>query len=445
MKQPVAWSIWILLTATAGGLVAHTMVKSDDKSLFVIGPASHGHYQIEMACTTCHREPFGGDAILQEACTQCHREELREAHDSHPKSKFTDPRNADRLSVIDARLCISCHTEHQLEYTQSMGVTLPNDFCFHCHVELGEERASHKDLNFDTCASAGCHNYHDNRALYEDFLLANAHQNWLLENPPAEKSPRLSSTLKKTASITAENSQSPEKIALYPAETDEWQHSSHARAGVDCKDCHTDKKVAGNAWIDKPDHQQCRYCHEHEAGGFTQGKHGMRLSAQLSQTLSPMTPGQARLPFHAEARSVELTCNTCHAAHTFSPEHAAVHACLNCHNDEHSQHYLTSPHANLESALTCAGCHMPLVPASGTDGAWVVQHNQNWNLRPNEKMIRSVCLDCHGLQFTLDALADRDLIRRNFSGRPEIAIPSIDWALKRQMETATPKPPEPSL
>jgi hypothetical protein len=61
-----------------------------------------------------------------------------------------------------------------------------------------------------------------------------------------------------------------------------------------------------------------------------------------------------------------------------------------------------------------------------------VQHNQNWNLRPNEKMIRPVCMQCHSLSFSIDALADKALIENNFTGQPSVHIESIDWAVKRE-------------
>ena len=61
----------------------------------------------------------------------------------------------------------------------------------------------------------------------------------------------------------------------------------------------------------------------------------------------------------------------------------------------------------------------------------LVQHNQNANLRPNEKMLREVCQDCHGLPFALDALADPALIRNNFKGAPAQHVPSVDMALER--------------
>jgi hypothetical protein len=46
-------------------------------------------------------------------------------------------------------------------------------------------------------------------------------------------------------------------------------------------------------------------------------------------------------------------------------------------------------------------------------------------------MIRDVCLSCHGLAFSIDALADRLLIESNFQGRPSRHIESIDMAARR--------------
>jgi hypothetical protein len=60
-----------------------------------------------------------------------------------------------------------------------------------------------------------------------------------------------------------------------------------------------------------------------------------------------------------------------------------------------------------------------------------VQHNQSLNLRPNEKMIRGVCLNCHGLGFSIDVLADTALVQRNFAGQPARHVRSIDMARER--------------
>ena len=66
--------------------------------------------------------------------------------------------------------CVTCHVEHRPEITLPMGVTLAADFCAHCHQDIAKDRPSHKGMAFNTCNSAGCHKFHDNRALYEDFL-----------------------------------------------------------------------------------------------------------------------------------------------------------------------------------------------------------------------------------------------------------------------------------
>ena len=111
---------------------------------------------------------------MQKACVSCHGAALKLANNSHPAKKFTDPRNADRLAKLNATLCVTCHREHQPEITGAMGVTLPGDYCFLCHQDIGKERPSHKGLPFSGCTAAGCHNFHDNRAIYEDFLVKHA-------------------------------------------------------------------------------------------------------------------------------------------------------------------------------------------------------------------------------------------------------------------------------
>jgi hypothetical protein len=74
------------------------------------------------------------------------------------------------------------------------------------------------------------------------------------------------------------------------------------------------------------------------------------------------------------------------------------------------------------------------------DGATRVDHGQNDNLRPNEKMIRSVCLPCHGLGFTLDALADRTLIDANFAGKPRGHVRSLQMVGARSTPDRSPSP-----
>lgn len=439
------WWAWGVLSLIVGGYLIYTVTASEEKEVLLIGEASHGHFQIELACSSCHTDPFGGTEILQNACVDCHGDELKKARDSHPQKKFTDPRNSELLEILDARYCVSCHTEHQKEQTHPMGVTLPDDYCYHCHVDIGKNRPSHKDLAFDSCATSGCHNFHDNRALFEDFLVANGDGPWLQEvatlasaNHAAQRAPSSVSGEKAFTQQMQQHADITEEVAL----------DAHGEAGVSCGGCHTSEQ---GEWLEKPGVAECQTCHQGEAKGFLTGKHGMKLAAGLG----PMTPEHSSMAFKPEAMSQEQGCTSCHGAHQFDRQQAAVQACLGCHDDDHSKAFLDSPHGqtflqasqtpdDMAKAVTCATCHMPRMVQGSEDSQisttalgedhgklLVVEHNQNMTLRPNEKMIRPVCMSCHSLEFAIDALADPDLIKNNFKGKPQNHVPSIDWAKKR--------------
>lgn len=415
--------IWLIITAVIAGFYGYKIFAADDKSELLIGEATHGHYQIELACNSCHTEAFGGGEVLQNACTGCHQDELDAAHDAHPKKKFNDPRNADRLAVVDARYCVSCHTEHQSEQTHAMGLTLPGDYCYHCHQEIAEERESHQNLEFDSCASAGCHNYHDNRALYESFLVKHAGGVWLKELPElltanysAELAPKSHAFSHKHSTVAAQHPEIAEALS----------HSGHKE--LSCASCHSDSE---GSWFEKPSTEQCATCHSKETQTFKEGKHGMRLA----QGLTAMSPSHSSLDFKEGALQTSLDCNSCHQPHQEVADFSATEACLGCHNDDHSLAFENSKHAQLDGELnvSCATCHLPNIETEHFDQTLVmVQHNQNDNLRPNEKMIRPVCMQCHSLAFAIDALADEELVKRNFTGQPQQHIPSIDWAMKRE-------------
>lgn len=434
------WLVWLLGTALFAGYLGYKMVWAEQQSLFLIGDLTHGHHQIEMACTTCHTDPFGGKEVIQEACVSCHAAELKAVEDSHPKSKFTDPRNAARTAIMDARYCVTCHMEHNTDNTHTMGVTVPQDFCFHCHQDIAEERPTHQGMPFDSCASAGCHNFHDNKALYENFLVKHGHDPLHLEQPQVHL---LSSNVTLEQKLKALNF----SLADAPAakRRDDligvhWEASLHAQVGVNCSDCHQGSSQSAANWLEKPDHQVCAECHQSQTDGFLAGKHGMRLAAQLP----PMQVADALLPMHKGASHKTLSCNSCHDAHSVDIQQAAVESCLGCHADQHSQNYKQSKHYQLwreelngqryeGTGVSCATCHMPRT-VHREQGREVVhvEHNQNATLRPNEKMLRPVCMQCHGLGFALDALADPALIEMNFSGQPSLHIESIDMALERE-------------
>lgn len=438
-----AWLIWLVFTLAIAGYFGYRLL-GDDKEIYLIGETTSGHYQIESECRVCHKKSFGGTDSLQEACMDCHGQELKASDDSHPKSKFTDPRNADRVKKLDARLCITCHREHNREITRTMAVTLPTDFCFKCHEDIAEDRPTHKNIGFDSCASAGCHNFHDNRGLYEDFLVEHGKEPALLEKrevlPRNFKQWQIKVTGEPFVPLTAGKHDAPDANAVNPLLLDDWAGSAHALSGVNCTQCHARDITGKNTeWKNKPGFDVCTSCHKHENKGFGGGKHGMRTALGLSV----MTPEIARLPMRPDAKDRQLNCGSCHKLHETDTQYASAAACMSCHDDDHTNAYKKSSHFRLwqeviqgsrpeEQGVSCATCHMPRTPIKEQDvERTLVQHNQNDNLRPNEKMIRSVCMSCHGLKFSIDALADTRLLKNNFSGKPAIHIKSVDWALNR--------------
>ncbi|TRY29291.1 cytochrome c3 family protein [Aliiglaciecola sp. M165] len=436
------WLTWLILAIGIATFYANQMFVQAQKPELLIGETSYGHYQIELQCTACHESAFGGQDVLQNACISCHGQELKEAQDSHPKSKFTDPRNIDRLEKVDARYCVSCHTEHNPDLMRPMGVSLPEDFCFHCHQDIAQERPSHEGMEFQTCASSGCHNFHDNRALYEDFLVKHAKGKWL----DMTKGIADTDIKRYVSSLTDLPEQLPamdvpeDKLTAASSIHDDWLSSSHSAANVGCNACHG----SAASWQDKPTHQVCASCHENEVSTFLQGKHGMRLANDLPA----MTPNlaiqrQTHLAFNQTNHETSLTCSSCHDPHQVNVQEAKVNSCLSCHSDEHSEAFLSSPHGQTwlqfeagqieeNQAVSCSTCHLPRMEFEhhGQQNT-LVQHNQNATLRPNEKMIRTTCMSCHSLSFSIDALADPNLIQNNFSGTPSQHIPSIDMSLKR--------------
>lgn len=432
MPPKLQWIVWVVITSGLVGYLAYSLFAQPAAAArtFLPGVTTHGHYQIELACHECHTAGMG---VQQDSCTRCHAAELKAANDTHPSSKFSDPSKMHLLDDLDARSCITCHTEHVPDRTLAMGLTMPADYCWHCHEDIAEDRPSHAGMAYDSCSNAGCHNYHDNRALFEAFLVKHVDEpehlekqrvpertlaaTWAAAHPAAPRG------------LGADDQDAPAEVDADDAVLQQWASTAHAAAGVNCAACHTDES---GGWSDRSSHEACRECHADQVDGFLGSRHGMRLSVGLS----PMTPDQARLPMKADAAHRELSCVACHQSHEFDTAYAAVEACLACHNDAHSLAYLDSPHHDLwlaelageapdGSGVSCATCHLPRIEEGDHV---VVAHNQNDFLRPNEKLARPVCGECHGLPFTLDALADDALIRSNFNGRPAEHVKSPQMA-----------------
>lgn len=465
------WLLWLFLTTVVAFGLGYMMVANNtDKTLFMPGALSSGHHQLAEACDACHVDSFGGGEVLQQACVDCHGEDRVKPFDSHPARKFKDPRNAELLENIDALQCVTCHTEHKPEITAKDGLSQPVDFCFFCHKDIVKERPSHEGMGFETCKDSGCHNYHNNRALYTDYLIKHLHEPPMLSKmvlPEKEFASLLEEVIEyprekyPVVQLTEKEIDVKQSLQIDPSIKDDWLATAHARSGVNCTACHinqaegtedNDKVVSAGdelRWNDHPDHTACSSCHAVEVERFVEGKHGMRLK----QGLSPMTPEHARLAMKEEASHEQLSCNSCHDAHRFDVNEAAVESCLGCHDDKHSQAYKQSPHYSLwqkemsgeggeGTGVSCASCHMPRVSHDVSEwmSRTIVDHNQSANLSPNTKMIRSTCQNCHGLEFALDSLTDDSLVENNFSSRPKSHIPTMDLAdveKKRREESAS--------
>lgn len=455
------WAVWLASSALLCSWFAWGMFGDGDKTAFMPGPMTDGHHSIAERCELCHSEPEGGGEILQDACIDCHGPQREKPFDSHPRSKFKDPRNADRLEKIDALHCVSCHREHQPEITLANGLTQPRDVCAHCHIDIGEDRPSHQNLPMDSCKNSGCHNFHNNRALYTDFLVKH-HGEPNTKQRARVKAREFADVVEEILEYPRDRyplealSQADDPRPLGDISHEQFLATAHAKAGVNCSACHRPLDEQGQAgpWQDKPGTAGCKGCHDIETQQFGLGKHGMREAAGLG----PMRADLARIPMRPKAvkSHQQLNCSSCHDAHDFNTQKAAVDACLGCHNDRHSLAYKDSKHFQLWQAshpspgqtkpaaaaapaaettgVSCATCHMPRVDVDVND--WmsriVVNHNQNATLSPNSKMIRPACLQCHGLGYSIDALADQTLIDNNFQGQPAVHIDSMDMAYQDQ-------------
>ncbi|TWU61680.1 Doubled CXXCH motif [Crateriforma conspicua] len=455
MKLPALASpkiaVWMVMNMAIAGVATYALVAPSTtvaRRIFLPGETTHGHYQIELACDQCHLTNGGNDEsstsnVMQDACLRCHETDLDTANDTHPASKFNDPVHADLLKILDAQSCLSCHREHVAERTLAMGLTVPSDYCWHCHQDVAESRPSHEGMRYDSCATTGCHNYHDNRALYEKYLDKHHGEADILDD---------ATLILLTSQQTGDDQTQKTRTQVVPDINDadpqivrQWSSSAHFSAGVNCKQCHQSeagdanairdaKTPAGSstAWNDHVALDTCRQCHARQSETFLQGKHGMRLAVGLPE----MQVAMARLPMRSDAAHRQLNCNSCHAAHVDDIQHAAVDACLGCHNDDHSLSYLDSSHAELWRqelsgeidaglGVTCGTCHMPRV-ATGDNS--FVNHNQNSVLRPVETMVREVCQRCHGLEFSFNAVADPELAKTCFDRAPEKTVTSVEMA-----------------
>ena len=207
-----------------------------------------------------------------------------------------------------------------------------------------------------------------------------------------------------------------------------WQNSTHALADVNCSSCHQHQE--SKALIVKPTQESCVSCHEAEVETFLLGKHGIRLNEKLS----PLTPAMANIPMKKSALAKQMNCNTCHDVHAVDTVVAAVDSCLSCHNDPHSLNYEQSQHSKLFLAegklprpsvesVTCATCHLP---RQERDDKVFVNHNNTYTLLPRDRMVKEVCMNCHGMEYSYNSIFDDELVEANFDRLPQLHLETIE-------------------
>ena len=211
-----------------------------------------------------------------------------------------------------------------------------------------------------------------------------------------------------------------------------WQTSAHALNNINCSSCHEDAET--KAFASSPDHESCRSCHEQSVDTFLLGKHGIRLL----EAQTPLTPAMARLPMKADVHDLQMSCNTCHDVHSANTVQASVDACLSCHNDTHSLNYENSTHASMfaadrslprpsETSVSCATCHLPRHQIKSGDGLITqVNHNNTYTLLPRDRMVKEVCMNCHGVEYSYNSIFDDALVEANFDKPPHLSLETFD-------------------
>ena len=214
----------------------------------------------------------------------------------------------------------------------------------------------------------------------------------------------------------------------------QWQGSVHALSEVNCSSCHQNEET--KAFIAHPTEESCRSCHENSVDTFLLGKHGIRTL----EGLSPLTPTMAHLPMKASSLEQQMNCNTCHNVHTVDTYQAAVDSCLTCHSDNHSLNYKNSPHAQIfrqigtlprpnADSVTCATCHLPREVSGETI---LVNHNNTYTLKPRDRMVKEVCMNCHGVEHAYNSIFDDELVEANFARPPNQEL--LTFKLVRDLE-----------
>lgn len=427
-KRLLFWGIGGGLGIVIIGMGVWQLFFTGDSRRFLPGITSLGHHQFEIQCYRCHEGFSRG--VSNQACLECHRAQWQQ-QDVHSPALWDLPQHQPQLALLNAKQCATCHREHRANLLPNpfglSNVTVEVHFCQTCHSNI-LTHSNHQGFQFNQCIT--CHQYHHDAAMQANYLKPHQQE---ADTVTTGRTPinNLLHYYRQTAQhdlepLTQAQHDAPEHSHFNLVLTD-WEKSSHAKTGINCRACHQPPHRDPPAmWDETPPPDYCQACHQTELQGFQAGAHGIRPTLGLS----PLQTAEANLPMKALVKSRTLNCTACHAAHAFNRSQAAVEACLDCHQDQHSRAYLTSPHYQLwqkqqagtlppGAGVSCATCHLP---RTVYQQRVLVQHNISANLRDKKNMV-SVCTVCHGLGFSLDSLATERIYQDNFSRKPAPPVP----------------------
>ena len=335
------WPIWTALSALLLAGMSYAMLKGEDRTLFMPGPLTAGHHQLELACTACHqRHAFSAEqARRPENCGKCHLGPDHPQKEIYEESKHgiaffanVDAMNLDSPKWIvgedytAAPTCATCHRQidsvHRKVIEGRLWTEEPHKIpaCVDCHAPHKIRRVFYPEgLANKDCLT--CHGQPD---------LA------MLRNG--------------------------ESVSLY---IDELAFSSSAHAGTACAQCHTDVTVAMEracATIQSP--VDCSICHAEQVTDYEGSTHGTLHAARDPDAPSCQDCHAKHATISKElptsptyARNVPKLCGQCHR----SGEQVASR--IDTELDDIVGSYEDSVHgralidAGLIVTATCADCH----------------------------------------------------------------------------------------
>ena len=306
-------------------------------------------------------------------------------------------------------------------------------------------------MAFNTCNSAGCHKFHDNRALYEDFLAKH-----LDEPANTEQAPQLRA--RNFREVAAEWPGYPvDRFPLKRANRCRCAARIHAVARGRRRLARDGARAFRRELQRLPQGGEGRRRSMGEAPrpqgvrdlprardqrlSRRQARHAARrrlsaddaAAARASRCTPKRGDNRARMRELSLGAPLRYEESRGRSVRRLPPRraHASLRAlaALRAVEERARRRGASRQRASRARAATCRA--KSIASREPARSAILVQHNQNDNLRPNEKMIRPVCMSCHGLGYSIDALADSEARREQLPRPAPHAREELDMVAQR--------------